>query len=364
MIVDRSLESEEVDLSFFARVDLTKIFASPGTLQSLNKTIKPLFSELVTRLIGFILRPNPKKGALEALFALPRLLLPNGIRGRLITYKVMQNVTMFYGGHFKELWEKPNIVLRYGSFEPTKKAIALAHAGELGAAIRALSSEGVLDPKDCYDKLLELHYVESSSPSETEMELSDQPMEDVAAGPAAAANTQKGEAAVPVNAANAQKGEIAASVAATNTQSPPPSPVNGTNANTATTVPSGTSDTVIAELQKDLRMEMESEANLSDTAIPASLLASSAEYSNAPCTIEDLRLAIKRAGWKRAADAMGWRMDIIKVLSAKAITAVCNLCLRIVTNPETLPEELRPYFFGARLIPLPKGKMVTRMLGR
>ena len=41
----------------------------------------------------------------------------------------------------------PNVVLRYGSFNPQRKrAEALARAGELGAtAVRVLTSEGVLE---------------------------------------------------------------------------------------------------------------------------------------------------------------------------------------------------------------------------
>ena len=41
----------------------------------------------------------------------------------------------------------PNVVLRYGSFNPVKRTEALARAGELGAAVRVLTSEGVLDAK-------------------------------------------------------------------------------------------------------------------------------------------------------------------------------------------------------------------------
>ena len=58
---------------------------------------------------------------------------------------------------FQELWERPNLVLRYGSFDPTKRAEALARAGELGAAVRALTSEGVLEAKDHIEKLKELN---------------------------------------------------------------------------------------------------------------------------------------------------------------------------------------------------------------
>ena len=42
-----------------------------------------------------------------------------------------------------------NVVLRYGSFNPVERAEALARAGELGgAAVRALTSEGVLDARN------------------------------------------------------------------------------------------------------------------------------------------------------------------------------------------------------------------------
>ena len=63
----------------------------------------------------------------------------------------------FRKGMFKDLWEKPNLVLRYGSFDPTKRADALARVGELGATVRALSQEGVLEAKDHVEKLKEHH---------------------------------------------------------------------------------------------------------------------------------------------------------------------------------------------------------------
>ena len=48
----------------------------------------------------------------------------------------------------------PNVVLRYGSFNPGKRAEALVRVGELGAAaVRALTSEGVLDAKEHTQKL-------------------------------------------------------------------------------------------------------------------------------------------------------------------------------------------------------------------
>ena len=80
------------------------------------------------------------------------------MRGRTVVSKVLQNMGTFRKGLFQELCERPNLVLRYGSFDPTKRAEALARAGgELGAAVRALTSEGVLEAKDHIDKLKELH---------------------------------------------------------------------------------------------------------------------------------------------------------------------------------------------------------------
>ena len=52
----------------------------------------------------------------------------------------------------------PNVVLRYGSFNPVKRAEALARAGELGAAaVRAFTSEGVLGAKEHIQKLQAPH---------------------------------------------------------------------------------------------------------------------------------------------------------------------------------------------------------------
>ena len=82
------------------------------------------------------------------------------MRGRTVVAvsKVLQNIGSSRKGMLKELWNMPNVVLRYGSFNPTKRAETLARAaGELGAAVRALTSEGVLDAKDHIQKLQELH---------------------------------------------------------------------------------------------------------------------------------------------------------------------------------------------------------------
>ena len=56
-----------------------------------------------------------------------------------------------------ELWNMPNVVLRYGSFNPVKRAEALARAGEVVPAVRVFTSEGVLDAKEHTRKLQKLH---------------------------------------------------------------------------------------------------------------------------------------------------------------------------------------------------------------
>ena len=238
------------ETEFFSELMPDKMFSSPGTLQSLPRDTRTQFSTLVKDLVSLALAE--KRGALEGLFILPRLILPNNMRGRTVVSKVLQNIGSFRKGMFKELWNMPNVVLRYGSFDPAKRAEALARAGELGAAVRALTSEGVLDAKDHIHKLQELH-----------------PHED------------------------------------------PPM-------------------------------------------MPDSLDSHSDPSSHAPFTSADFRWCVRSAKLKRAADALGWRADIIKQMNSEAVNAICKLCKRIAANHQFIPEHLRPYFFGARLIPIAK----------
>ena len=81
------------------------------------------------------------------------------MRGRtvVVVSKVHQNIGSFRKGMFKELWNMPNVVLRYDSFNSIKRAEVLARAGELGTAVRALTSEGALDAKEHIQKLQVLH---------------------------------------------------------------------------------------------------------------------------------------------------------------------------------------------------------------
>jgi len=53
-------------------------------------------------------------------------------------------------------------------------------------------------------------------------------------------------------------------------------------------------------------------------------------------------------------DAAGWRGEYFKYLSPNAKEYLFKLAQHILQNPKSLPAELRPYLFGARLIVLPK----------
>ena len=241
------MKPSDWDFSLFLEIAPEEMFSSPGTIQSLPRETRSSFSLLVKDVIQLALSGKP--GALEALLLLPRLVAPSNLRGRTATSKILEFITLFRAGQFKALWERPNIILRYGSFDPAKRAIALAKAGNLGDAVRALASEGVLDPKDHIDKLKQLH--------------PDAPLPAV------------------------------------------PDPV------------------------------------------PKSRLTQ-------PFNKADFHLVVKHAKWKKAADALGWRMDHVKILSQEALNVLFPLCLRMAKNPRLIPERLRPFFFGARLTPIGK----------
>ena len=65
-------------------------------------------------------------------------------------------------------------------------------------------------------------------------------------------------------------------------------------------------------------------------------------------------VCVKNAKLKRTADALGWRADIIKQMNSEAVNAICKPFKRIAVNHQFIPEHLRPFFFGARLIPIAK----------
>ena len=81
------------ETEFFSELEPEKIFSSPGTLQSLPRETRTPFSTLVKDLVSLAL--TEKKGALEGLFILPRLILPNNMRGRTVVSKVLQNIGSF-----------------------------------------------------------------------------------------------------------------------------------------------------------------------------------------------------------------------------------------------------------------------------
>ena len=41
-------------------------------------------------------------------------------------------------------------------------------------------------------------------------------------------------------------------------------------------------------------------------------------------------------------------------MSSEAVNAICKLCKRIAANNLFIPEHLRPFFFGVRLILIAK----------
>jgi len=57
---------------------------------------------------------------------------------------------------------------------------------------------------------------------------------------------------------------------------------------------------------------------------------------------------------RRAPDAAGWRGDYFKALSPGTKGDVFKLVEHILRNPQSLPAELRPFFFGARLTAIAK----------
>ena len=82
-------EEEFVDLKdweteFFSELEPEKIFSSLETFQSLllSRETRTPFSTLVKDFVSLAL--TEKKGALEGLFILPRLILHNNMRGRAV----------------------------------------------------------------------------------------------------------------------------------------------------------------------------------------------------------------------------------------------------------------------------------------
>ena len=49
-------------------------------------------------------------------------------------------------------------------------------------------------------------------------------------------------------------------------------------------------------------------------------------------------------------------VEFLKVLNNKALTTLEEVCELIIKEEELVPESIRPYFFGARLIAISKGE--------
>ena len=61
----------------------------------------------------------------------------------------------------------------------------------------------------------------------------------------------------------------------------------------------------------------------------------------------------KNAKMERVVGVLGLRSDTIKQMNSEAVNAICKLCKkRIAANHQSIPKHLRPFFFGARLIPI------------
>ena len=85
------------ETEFFSELEHEKIFSSPGNtpVPLLPRETRTPFSTFVKDLISLVL--TEKKGALEGLFILPRLILQNNnMRGRtVVVNKVLQNIGSF-----------------------------------------------------------------------------------------------------------------------------------------------------------------------------------------------------------------------------------------------------------------------------
>ena len=70
-----------------------------------------------------------------------------------------------------------------------------------------------------------------------------------------------------------------------------------------------------------------------------------------PAVIPPIVRGLKR---KKAADLFGWRAEHVRALPPEAISTLANLLLKVTTSPEIPLQEFRPFFFGARLVPISK----------
>ena len=95
--------------------------------------------------------------------------------------------------------------------------------------------------------------------------------------------------------------------------------------------------------------------NLIDLHPAASRLSGELQLNPANVISEDIFLKVlSTTPPRRAPDAAGWRGDYFKSFSPEARIMVFKLVEHILQNPKSLPADLRPFFFGARLTALHK----------
>ena len=142
------------DFEFLTTLKPSQMFSTPSTLPLLPRDTVASFSQLVRDIIPAVIKKKP--GALQALLLLPRLVAPNNLNGHIKTSKVLEYISLFRACQFQRLWEKPCLTLRYGSFT-SKRCDKLARISNLGGALKALTSNGVLNASECYEILQSLH---------------------------------------------------------------------------------------------------------------------------------------------------------------------------------------------------------------
>ena len=78
--------------------------------------------------------------------------------------------------------------------------------------------------------------------------------------------------------------------------------------------------------------------------------------STIPIDKESFIQAVSFLKKKKAQDAAGWRAEFLKALNIKQLRVLEEVCELIIMEEGFVPESIRPFFFGARLIALSKGE--------
>lgn len=122
-----------------------------------------------------------------------------------------------------------------------------------------------------------------------------------------------------------------------------------------------TSDPEVYAKLKDLHPQPDAQ--------PAPLL----QAATCPFTRDHLFKAISALRPRRAPDAAGWRAEYIRRLNPTAKDQFFALAKSMAEDPETVPHDLRPFLFGARLIaskkknngvrPIAIGSIIRKVIG-